>query len=168
MEPNLLNNQYVGVNRLGDIQRGDVVVFDARQEDPRIKPGNKDYVKRIIGLPGDTVAYRAGNLYVNDKEVNQDFLSDAERTQGTAGDFGNSWSLASLSATNLWQTKDRNQSTVPQGEYFVMGDHRSVSNDSRYFGFVGRDHILGKVVVPFWYSDRIKDSVDHQNQHFFR
>ncbi|CAH1855600.1 signal peptidase I [Convivina praedatoris] len=167
MEPNLLNRQYVGVNRLGNLQRGDVVVFDATQEDPQIRPGNKDYVKRIIGVSGDTVTYHNGNLYVNGKMVNQSYLSIGERTQGTAGEFGISWSLASLSATGMWQVKDQNKSVVPADAYFVLGDHRSVSNDGRYFGFVDRNHILGKVVVPFWYDSNVKDNINHQSQHFF-
>ncbi|CAH1855134.1 signal peptidase I [Convivina intestini] len=168
MEPNLLNQQRVGVNHLATLKRGDAVVFDARQEDPRFKTGNSPYyVKRIIGIPGDTVEYRSGNLYVNNKKVNQDYISNDEKTQGTEGDFGATWNLKTLSTTGLWQAKDQNKSTVPSGEYFVMGDHRSVSNDGRYFGFVDRNHIMGKVVVPFWYSQQIKNSVDHQDQHFF-
>ncbi|CAH1855129.1 signal peptidase I [Convivina intestini] len=167
MEPNLLNRQYVGVNRLGNLHRGDVVVFDATQEDPQIRPGNKDYVKRIIGVPGDTVTYQNGNLYVNGKMVNQSYLSVDERTQGTAGEFGTSWSLASLSATGMWQEKDQDKSVVPADAYFVLGDHRSVSNDGRYFGFVDRNHIFGKVVVPFWYDAAVKDNINHQSQHFF-
>ncbi|MDF7627515.1 signal peptidase I [Leuconostocaceae bacterium ESL0723] len=168
MEPNLLDKQMVGVNHLAKIQRGDVVVFDARGEDPRIKPGNKDYVKRVIGVPGDTVSYSDGNIYVNGKKINQDFISSDEQNAGTEMTFGSTWSLKTLSAsTGGWKTQDQNTSKVPAGEYFVMGDHRSVSNDGRYFGYVSRSHITGKVVVPFWYSNTIKQYVDHQNKDFF-
>ncbi|CAK8054812.1 signal peptidase I [Eupransor demetentiae] len=167
MEPVLLDKQKVGVNRLAKLKRGDIVVFNAKEEDPRIKAGKVDYVKRIIGLPGDTVSYSKGNLYVNGKQVNQDYLSESERNEGTAGDFGSHWDLKSLCTTGLWKSKDANTTKVPADSYFVMGDHRSVSNDGRYYGYVSRKHITGKVVAPFWYSKTIKDEVNHQDQHFF-
>lgn len=168
MTPNLQNNELVILNKIAKYQRGDVVVFDARQEDPRIRPGEKDYVKRIIGVPGDTISYKDSNLYVNGKQVNQDYIGINERTEGTEMSFGKNWSLASLSASDLWQKKDRNKVKVPAGEYFVMGDHRSVSNDGRYFGFVDAKHIEGKVIVPFWNSNQTaKANVNQQNKHFF-
>lgn len=168
MTPNLQNNELVVLNKIAKYKRGDVVVFDARQEDPRIRAGEKDYVKRIIGMPGDTVSYKNSNLYVNGKVVNQDFIGINERTEGTEMAFGNNWSLTSLSSGDLWQKKDRNHTKVPSGEYFVMGDHRSVSNDSRYFGFVDAKHIEGKVIVPFWNSnDTAKAHVNQQSKHFF-
>jgi signal peptidase I len=168
MQPNLQDKEFVFLNKIASYKRGDVVVFDARQEDPRIADGEKDYVKRIIGVPGDTVAYRNGNLYVNGKQVNQDFISASERKEGTGMSFGTTWSLKTLSSGNNWQAKDRNHTTVPKGEYFVMGDHRSVSNDGRYFGFVDKKHITGKVVVPFWNSNKVaKANVNQGNTNFF-
>ncbi|CAK8054877.1 Signal peptidase I (LepB) [Eupransor demetentiae] len=167
MEPTLLDKQYVGINHVAKLKRGDVVVFDARKEDPRIQAGKKDYVKRIIGVPGDTVSFSNGNLYVNGKKVNQDYLSKSERTDGTAGDFGSHWDLKSLSNTGLWKSEDANTTKVPANSYFVMGDHRSVSNDGRYYGYISRKHITGKVVVPFWYSSTVKKYVDQQDKDFF-
>ncbi|MGX7051579.1 signal peptidase I [Leuconostoc palmae] len=168
MMPNLQNKELVILSKISSYQRGDVIVFDARDEDPRIKSGEKDYVKRIIGIPGDTVSYKNSNLYVNGKLVNQDYIGIDERTQGTEMSFGSSWSLKTLSSTDMWQKKDRNHETVPQGEYFVMGDHRSVSNDGRYFGFIDKNHITGKVIVPFWNTDNTaKQNINHQNKHFF-
>ncbi|MDF7637570.1 signal peptidase I [Leuconostocaceae bacterium ESL0958] len=167
MTPNLLNAQQVVVRKTHSVKRGDVVVFDARKEDPRIQPGKKDYVKRVIAVAGDTVEYRDGELLVNGKKVDQHFISQEEQLSGTQGQFGSSWSLESLSNNNLWQDKDRHKSKVPAGSYFVLGDHRSVSNDGRYFGFVDADHVVGRVIVPFWYSDTVKSNVNRERNHFF-
>ncbi|MBM7434974.1 signal peptidase I [Leuconostoc rapi] len=168
MMPNLQNNELVVLDKITKYQRGDVVVFDARHEDPQVKPGEKDYVKRIIGKPGDTVSYKNSNLYVNGRVINQNYIDINERTLGTEMSFGNQWTLKTLSSADTWQKQDRNQEKVPEGKYFVMGDHRSVSNDGRYFGFVDAKHIAGKVVVPFWNSDKTaKKNINQQRQVFF-
>ena len=102
-------------------------------------------------------------------EINlQNYIGINEQTQGTEMSFGSTWSLKTLSSTDQWQEKDRNHSRVPAGEYFVMGDHRSVSNDGRYFGFIDKQHIKGKVYVPFWNSNKTaKQNVNGQNKLFF-
>lgn len=168
MQPNLQDREFVGVSKVSKYKRGDVVVFDARHEDPRIRTGEKDYVKRIIGVGGDTVSYKNSDLYVNGKIINQNFIGINERTQGTEMSFGSEWSLKTLSANRAWQAKDRNHTTVPKGTYFVMGDHRSVSNDGRYFGFIDKSSISGKVVVPFWNTNKTaKANINQHNKHFF-
>lgn len=164
MEPNLVNNQFVIESRKANIKRGDVIVFDARHEDPNNKSDHKDYVKRVIGVSDDRVEHKGSNLYVNGKLVDQDYIGLTERSSGTWGD----WSLTTLSKSNTWQAKDRNQSVVPKNSYFVLGDHRSVSNDSRTFGFVEKKHVNGKVIVPFWNTDKTaKGNVNEQSKRFF-
>lgn len=146
MEPNLVNNERMIVLRQSPIKHLSVIVFDAYGEDPSAKTKGTDYVKRVIGLPGDTVSSKNGDLYVNGKLVKQNFISKSERTSGT----GN-WDLKSLSS----QWNEYNGVTkVPKGQYFVMGDHRSVSNDGRYWGFVSKKNIIGVVKVPFWETDK--------------
>lgn len=168
MQPNLQDKEKVILNKIATYRRGDVIVFNAKNEDPRYRAGDDKYVKRIIGLPGDTVEYKSSNLYVNGKKVNQNFISLSERSQGTEMSFGNTWTLKTLSSGTLWQKKDRNHTTVPKGTYFVMGDHRSVSNDGRYFGFIDKNHVIGKVVVPFWNSDSTaKKNVNQGSNNFF-
>ncbi|HEY4399317.1 MAG TPA: signal peptidase I [Lactobacillaceae bacterium] len=168
MEPNLQNNELVFESKISSYTRGDVVVFDATHEDPANDGTAKDYVKRIIGVGGDTVSFQDGKLYVNNKEVNQNFLPTANKTTGTAGTFGNTWSLGTLSKNASWQTKDRNKVKVPKGMYFVLGDNRAVSNDSRTFGFVEKQHILGKVYAPIWNTDATaRKNINKQADDFF-
>lgn len=167
MAPNLLDEQKVLVTKTHEAKRGDVIVFDARKEDPRIQAGNKDYVKRVIGIPGDTVEYRNGDLYVNNKKVNESFISSDEQQTGTEASFGSTWSLGTLSSTGMWKKSDQGKTVVPKDAYFVLGDHRAVSNDSRYFGFVSKEHVVGRVIVPFWYSNTVKKNVEKERNHFF-
>lgn len=128
MEPNLDDNERVAVVKTAKIQHLSVIVFNAYQVDPDARSKTVKYVKRVIGMPGDTVKSEDGRLYVNGKLVPQKFISQYERTQGTTN-----WDLSTLENRYSWNLKT---TKVPQHSYFVLGDHRSVSNDSRYWGFV--------------------------------
>jgi len=125
MEPNLHNGEYVIVNKTAywfghNPQRGDVIVFQAPDQ-----PQN-DRVKRVIGLPGDIVEVRSdGTVYVNGQQLEEPYLPSHH--SGTSG---------------TW--------TVPEDEYFVMGDNRSVSYDSREGGPVPRNKIIGKAWLIIW------------------
>ncbi|MCH5462882.1 signal peptidase I [Lactobacillus sp. LC28-10] len=147
MEPNLTNNERVWMFKQAKIKHLSVIVFDAHGADPEATAGT-DYVKRVIGLPGDTVSFVNDKLYVNDKVVNQSFISNSEATTGTGS---HNWTLQTLAKQHKlsgWGSK--RVTVVPKGEYFVLGDHRSVSNDSRYWGFVKKSKIAGVVKVPIW------------------
>jgi signal peptidase I len=151
MQPNLQNAEVVGVFKTLPIRRNAVIIFNAHGEDPEAKASTDYYVKRVIGLPGDTVSSNNGTIYVNNQPLNQSYISQYQRSTGT----GN-WNLQSLSTH--W-TKDQNSVKVPRNKYFVLGDHRSVSNDSRYWGFVNKDKVLGVVkTVPF---DKNAGKVNH-------
>ena len=121
MEPTFEHNQLLLLNRITyqskSIKRFEIIVF---------KHEDKPLVKRIIGLPGDEVLYKDGNLYINNKEVEEEFARE-ETT-----DF----EISELGAT-----------TVPEGKYFVMGDNRDNSTDSRTIGFVSKDSVMGKVSI---------------------
>ena len=148
MEPNLDNNERVAVVKTAKIRHLSVIVFNAYHVDPDARSKTVKYVKRVIGMPGDTVKAQDGKLYVNGKVVPQKFISQYERTQGTTN-----WNLSELSTRYSWRLKT---TTVPKNSYFVLGDHRSVSNDSRYWGFVPASSVLGVVKVPFWDSSSTK------------
>lgn len=161
MQPNLQNNERVVCLKQAKIHRGSVVVFDANGVDPQVSV-KTEYVKRVIGLPGDTVEAKNGNLYVNGKKVDQSYISKSERSSGTG-----TWTLHSISQENSWVLHN-GAYKVPKGEYFVLGDHRGVSNDSRYWGFVPKSKIVGVVKVGFWNRTQpAKNNINQQWKHFF-
>ncbi len=137
MYPNYHDGEYILTNlialRLGSINRGDVIVFQA-PPDPE-----KDYIKRVIGLPGDQIEVKNGGVLVNGKVLNEsDYLaSDVLSSQGS------------------YLTEGKTI-TVPQGNYFVMGDNRPESSDSRAWGFVPKDKIIGESFFVYWPVTRMR------------
>ncbi|KRN25890.1 signal peptidase I [Lacticaseibacillus camelliae] len=148
MAPNLTPGDRVVVSRNAPVARFDVITFESP-----IEPG-REYIKRVIGMPGDTIAFRGDVLYVNGQRTPEPFLSDQFKRKTLAfeaeqnGETGNSpaftpdFTLQSLKATHA--------RTVPQGEYLVLGDNRPVSYDSRKFGFVKQAAVFGVVKWRYW------------------
>ncbi|GLB46093.1 signal peptidase I [Philodulcilactobacillus myokoensis] len=156
MQPNLENSERVMVWRQSKIKHASVIVFDAHGEDPEATKPNTDYVKRVIGMPGDTVSFKNNQLYVNGKTFNDSFINEDQRTKGTGitpSQENGDWDIHSLAAH--WG-KDTKSFKVPKGKYFVLGDHRSISNDSRYWGFVPKNKVLGVVKTFAWSTDNQK------------
>jgi len=155
MQPNLENNERVMAFKASKPKAGSVVVFNAYHVDPDQTDPKSVYVKRVIGMPGDTVKYtNAGKLYVNGKQVKQSYLKTAAQ-QTTGSYMANShskvtgWTLTSLAHDQGWKVKPVNNK-VPKGYYFVLGDHRSVSNEGRYWGFVPKSKMIGVVKAWAW------------------
>jgi signal peptidase I len=127
MMPGLTDQERIFVNKyeykLGEnnIHRGDLVVFHY-PKDPR-----ESYIKRVVGLPGDSVRIVAGEVYVNGKKLDEPYVLDAYRDRDSM-----------------------DMEVVPPGNYFVLGDHRNSSSDSRSWGYVARDEIYGKAVLVYW------------------
>jgi signal peptidase I len=125
MLPRLEDHDRLFINKfvyhIESIQRGDVVVFHYPR-DPQ-----KSYIKRVIALPGDRIWIDRGELWLNGLRVRENYVPDRYR---------DSRSMAEL--------------VVPEDCYFMMGDHRSISSDSREFGPVERDLIYGKAVFVYW------------------
>lgn len=136
MEPNFDNGEYILTDklsyRLGEPKRGDVVVFAA--------PPNKkeDFIKRIIGAPGDVISVQDGKVLINGKELEESYIPDETQTLG-----------------NL-SLKDGQTLTLSNSEYFVMGDNRERSSDSRYFGVINRRDIVGKAWFVYWPVNRAR------------
>lgn len=151
MYPNLESSEYVLLLKRADIKRDSVVVFNAYGVDHQNKSMTKDmkYVKRVIGRPGDKVEYKDnGDLYVNGKFQSQSYITKSQQKNGT---LQLADGLKPAPGVHLGTGKTF---TVPKGKYFMLGDNRKESNDSRYYGFVPRDKILGVVKVAVWNNKR--------------
>ncbi|MFH1355377.1 MAG: signal peptidase I [Candidatus Omnitrophota bacterium] len=148
MRPTLLEGDIILVNKfiygakvpftgirlpaLRDPVRGDVIVFIYPQD------RKKDFIKRLVGLPGETVEIKNGSIFINGKP-----------------------SLESIFGTNFYYNyggfgREGNKVTIPDDSYFVLGDNSASSKDSRYWGFVPRGDILGKALVIYWPPKRIR------------
>ncbi|WP_148861939.1 signal peptidase I [Marinobacter fonticola] len=125
------------VVEIGDPQRGDVMVFKYP------KDGQTNYIKRVIGLPGDTVTYRDHTLFINGEEVPTDFVATLPPVQLFEENLGD---VTHQILKNLGGSAPggEGQWTIPEHKYFVMGDNRDNSNDSRYWGTVPDELVVGK------------------------
>ncbi|MBX9602095.1 MAG: signal peptidase I [Bryobacteraceae bacterium] len=127
MMPALVDQERIFINKfvyrfgISDIDRGDMVVFWF--------PGDptKSYIKRVIGLPGDVVEVDRGEVFVNRKPLEEKYVPPEYRDRSSMP-----------------------ERIVPRNEFFVLGDHRSSSNDSRAWGMVPREYIYGKAVFVYW------------------
>ena len=128
MEPTLQNNDFLIASkisyRLHDPQRGDIIVFK-----PSID-AQHDYIKRIIGIPGDHLRIANAQIFINGHQLKETYLSEA-------------WT-----SFNTWN--NGNEDVVPANSYFVMGDNRNHSTDSRFLGYQKKDQFLGKAWVRIW------------------
>ena len=130
MEPTLQTGDIMIVNKIAnnlgiDYKRGDIVIVNSPIDD-------KLYIKRVIGLPNDKIFIKDGSFYINDHKLNENYLKDNTITKETT--FINSWNLES-------------------DEYFLVGDNREKSNDSRKFGPIKRSDFVGKAflrIYPFY------------------
>ena len=142
MYPTLHDKDTLIVNKLylnrSDIKRFDIVVLKSDKL-------NQDIIKRVIGLPGDNIVFKDDKLYINGKFIEEPYLDDLKNSErwkrnGNFAKLTQDFTLESLPATN---TKK-----VPENMLFVMGDNRIDSKDSRYFGFISVDKVIGKMIYP--------------------
>lgn len=144
-----------------DIERGDVIVF--KYPNPENDPSQEgiDYIKRVVGLPGDSIDLRGENLYINGEKAPLKFLGslDDERTGAEYDEyeenlFGNRHLVIyqkgqESTYTGSYLPADR----VPEGHIFAMGDNRDNSRDSRFWGFVPMENVVGKAFIIHWSWD---------------
>ncbi len=130
MQPRLVDQERIFVNRFiyrfSDIHRGDVVVFWYP------KDRSKSFIKRVLAVPGDDIEIRYGSVYVNGQKVDEPYLKPEYRDH-----------------------ESYPKVIVRPDLYFVLGDHRNSSNDSRNWGFVPRELIYGKAVFSYWPMSRV-------------
>jgi signal peptidase I len=155
MENNLLIGDHLLVNKfvfsptatgleralmpMRDIHRGDIIVFKYPDQPER------DFIKRVIGLPGDTIELRAKKVYINGKPLDEPYVHFL-----TPASEGGEVTAAELREQFAPQT-------VPPGQYFMMGDNRDNSQDSRYWGFLPRSYVKGKALMIYWSYDAGRD-----------
>jgi signal peptidase I len=130
MMPGLEDQERIFVNkfvyRWEPIQRGDIVVFRYPRDT------SKSYIKRVIGIAGDRIRIEDGQVYVNGEALAEDYVPS---------DYADARSL--------------DEKVVPRNSFFVLGDHRTMSNDSRDFGFVNERYIYGKAVFGYWPMEKL-------------
>ena len=133
MEPTLLINDRLIIEkmtyRFNEPERGDVIVFNATEALQR-ENFNEAFIKRIIGIPGDTVSVSGGQVTVNGQVIDEIYIKEPPNYE-----YG--------------------PVTVPEGEYLVLGDNRNNSYDSHHWGFVPDDKIVGRAFVRFWPPQRL-------------
>lgn len=130
MQPRLFDHERIFVNKFvyhfAEIDRGDIVVFWFPREP------NKSLIKRVVGLPGDRLEIHSGKVFVNERQLDEAYV----RSQ-------------------YFDNRSYGPVDVPENQYFVMGDHRSSSNDSRHWGGVPRENIFGRAVFRYWPVSRM-------------
>lgn len=131
MYPNFDDGEYLLTDKVSyrfhEPQRGDVVVFKAPTSDE-----GTEFIKRIIGLPGEQISLKNGRFYVNGKALEEDYLSNDVFT--SSGNF----------------LEDGDNIIIPEGRFFVAGDNRPYSSDSRSWGFITKDAITGRAWLTYW------------------
>jgi signal peptidase I len=159
MENNLLIGDHLLVNKfifgptassiertllpVRDIRRGDVIVFKYPDEPDR------DFIKRVIGLPGETLELRSKKVYIDGQPLDEPYVHFLE----PASDY---------QETTSFDVRERyGPVRVPEGQYFVMGDNRDNSQDSRYWGFLPRHYVKGRALMIYWsYESGREDYLD--------
>ena len=139
MDPTLIDGERVIALKNTDVKRFDIITFPAPDD-----PG-KNYIKRVIGLPGDTVEYRDDQLYINGDKVDEPYLDEYK------GELTDNQPLtADFDLKQLFDTEK-----VPEGKLFVLGDNRRISKDSRIIGMINEEDVMADVKFVFWPINRI-------------
>jgi len=162
MENNLLIGDHLLVNKfidaptatglertllpIGQIRRGDVLVFKYPVEPDR------DFIKRVIGLPGETLELKQKKIYINGKPLDEPYVHFLEEPHRNA-------ELSEVTSSDV--RENYGPVKVPPNQYFMMGDNRDNSADSRYWGFMPRDYVKGKALLIYWaYESERQDYED--------
>lgn len=132
MEKTLSQGDMIVMEKFSSIKRFDVVVFKL--------PTGAIYIKRVIGLPGDAVRYENDQLYINEKRIEEPFLEKNIKKDHETAPYTTNFNLSDLTTEN----------TLPKDSYFVLGDNRRMSKDSRSFGAVQSKYILGKAQFVYY------------------
>jgi signal peptidase I len=146
MEPTLQVGDRIVVDKLAydlhGVDRGNIVVFSTPPNEDCAGPPVSDLVKRVVGLPGETISVSGGNVFINGHLLSQSWLPSSEQGKTYPGPSPAPYAL-------------HHPFKIPQGDVFVMGDNRMLSCDSRYWGPIAESTIVGKVDLRIWPVSRI-------------
>jgi signal peptidase I len=164
MENNLLIGDHLLVNKfalgptesrlerallpVGTIRRGDILVFKYPVEPDR------DFVKRVIGLPGETVELRNKKVFINGMPIDEPYVHFLEPPRSRSD-------LAEVTSSDV--REDYGPVTVPPNQYFMMGDNRDNSEDSRYWGFMPRDYVKGRALLIYWSYEADREDYEDES-----
>ncbi|HFI0228186.1 TPA: signal peptidase I [Streptococcus suis] len=159
MDPTLQHQEKLVMFKTTSIDRFDIVVASEIDSDGK----EKLIVKRVVGMPGDTIRYENDVLYINDQEVDEPYLDEylaAFQKDKLQEEYAYNKQFQAVAQAAQAFTQDANRSinfsvTVPEGQYYLLGDDRLVSLDSRSVGTFARDKIKGEVVFRFWPVNRV-------------
>lgn len=140
MAPTLMSNDRVLVSTVSEINRFDIVVFN--------DPTNTTVVKRVIGLPGESIRYKDEQLYINDEPIEEPFLKQ-EEIEEFQGVWTSNFTLPDNEESEM-------PSTIPENHYFLMGDNRRFSFDSRFYGSIDEENIIGEVKMVYYPFERVQ------------
>ncbi|MFA5933071.1 MAG: signal peptidase I [Microgenomates group bacterium] len=136
MVPNFQDGDYIITNKLATrssaYQRGEIIILKNPQN-----PEKEVFIKRVIGLPGETLKLSDGKVYINETLLNEPYLPQDLETHGEGF------------------LKDGDEITMPADNYFVMGDNRKNSSDSRQFGLIPKSEIIGQAFLRYWPVDKM-------------
>ncbi len=165
MEDTLLVGDRVVVNRFvyrfSEPRRGDIVVFRAP---PEADEEEKEFIKRLIGLPGDRIRVARGTLFVNGIPVEEPYIAErplytfpaVPPRRGMGSQRYTYPTRESVTGATIEWTVEDGQVVVPDGHYLMLGDNRNKSHDGHQWGFVARDRLVGRAMFSFWPPGRIR------------
>lgn len=133
MMPNLQDGDRIILSKISEINRFDEIAFEAPDT-------NDNYVKRVIGLPGDTVEMRNDQLIINGENYEEPYLDEYKEVLSEGFTLTEDFTLETLTG----------EEKVPEGKFFVLGDNRQRSKDSRMFGFIDEETVIGDVKFRIW------------------
>lgn len=168
MYPTLKNNQLVTVipKNENNLIRGAVIAYEAT-EVLKENSGMSRATSRIIGLPGDKVSFINGELKVNNNVVRDAYVYKYSKNDTDLG-IENGWTIKILSSNLNWPLKQQGVSEVPKDAFFILNDNRSNTIDSRSYGFVEKENIIGVIKsIPFQ-NPKYSSTVDNGDIKFFK